>query len=572
LATLRTLTANPRLRRLLWRRGVYPAVQNARALSWRVPFLSEATLPHELAMLRRHPRRYREARSATPRVLFFSPRGWSTTLYEALIAAGLRARGADARFVTCGGDLPICSFGSIEVSPPPACGYCRKYGDTTLQAFGFAHTDLRDLWRQANLPHTDLFSHLLPEQLPQAVYKGVPLGQLVRPAVAGYLRADRLTHDAAGIAAYRRFIAASVPIVDACEAALDRFKPERIFMASGLFFPDALMLHLARKRDIDVLTYEFGHRPSTLVFAWNGPAGLDFDLAWARYKDTPLSPAEQVRIEGYLRQRAIGSPATGDIAVYWPEMVSSRDSIRDELGLNPDWPIVTLFTNILWDTALYERDVAFGSFRHWLSETIRVFERLPEVQLVIRVHPAEVRLALSATRDTVVRFLVDEFPRLPPNVFVVPPESSISSYTLGALSAVSLVYASTIGLELAAVGKTVLVGGAVHYGRKGFTADITNGASYEALLRDALREVPMPREHVELALRYAHFFFYRASLPFPLVEKSMAGDVRLDPSFADRLGANQDPGLQAVCDALLTGSEVGLSIPDSRSTAFSTRD
>jgi len=484
----------------------------------------------------------------------------------------LRARGADAQFVTCGGGLPICSFAPIEVSPPPPCGFCRTYGNSTLEAFGFVPTDLRVLWRQVDLAEAHPFGSLSSQELPQAAYHDVPIGQLVPPAVASYLRADRLTNDDAALAAYRHFIAASVPIVHACEAALDRFNPERIFMTSGLFFPDALMLHLARKRGVDVLTYEFGHRPNTLVFAWNGPAGLDFDKAWSRCHDVALTSAEQTRIEGYLAQRAMGSHAAGDIAVYWPAMISSRDSIRGQLSLHPDRPIVTLFTNILWDTALYERDVAFGSFRHWLSETIHVFERIPEAQLVIRVHPAEVRLPLQATRDTVMKFLADEYPRLPSNVLVVPPEGTISSYALGALSVASLVYASTIGLELAAVGKTVLVGGAVHYARKGFTVDVTNGAAYEALLRSALAPSQAPLERTELALRYAHFFFYRASLEFPLVEKSMSGDVRLEPSFAERLGANQDPGVQAVCDALLTGCEVGLGIPDSRSTPFSAID
>jgi hypothetical protein len=326
--------------------------------------------------------------------------------------------------------------------------------------------------------------------------------------------------------------------------------PDRVFMTSGLFFPESIVLHLARQRGIDVLTYEWGHLANSLVFAWNGPAGIDFDEGWERARDVPLSLMEQDAIRRFLDQR-VGGEGAGDIAVYWPRMARDADVIQAQLGLDPLRPIVTLFSNILWDTALFERDRAFAGFRQFLNDTLALFRRWPEAQLVIRVHPAEVRLPLNLTRNSIQDHLRNVMPSLPSNIVVVGPESPISSYVLGQMSAASVVYASTIGLELAAMGKPVVVAGAVHYAGRGFTLDVPTREAYASILRTAMAQASLDPTSSALAMQYAHFFFLSAALPFPLIDKSSPGDVRLDPRFAQLLKEEEDASVGAICDALL---------------------
>src|SRR5262249_54952425 len=181
--------------------------------------------------------------------------------------------------------------------------------------------------------------------------------------------------------------------------------------------------------------------------------------------------------------------------------------------------IAVLFTNITWDTAAQDRDRAFADMFSWVVATVRLFEATPLAQLVIRVHPAEVRVPGWETRDPVLARLARTVPALPPNVRLVGPESDLSSYTLMELARCGLVYTSTAGLEMAMEGIPTVVAGLVHYAGKGFTLDPGTIEDY----RDAVtRALALPRDATvrERARRYGYAFFFRSFLPMPLVAEN----------------------------------------------------
>lgn len=538
-------TLFPLMRKAFWRPGVYGVVQNLRAVSWKIPGARTFSFPRELAVLyERQP-----ARPSPPttgrRILFFAPRGQTSTIYEVLVASAVRAQGGEAVFVHCGGHLPICSYGSVESTPPLPCTYCRTYNTIATESLDFQRLELRS----NHDPHAS-FADVPAQELADVTYREVPIGHLVQFAAAGYLRSDLFTKAGVPIDTYRRFLSAAVSMVDACHEALDQIKPDRVFMNSGLVFPDSLMLDICAKRGIPVLTYAWGHRRNTLVFAWNKPAcHFEQDEAWGQQRHSELAIEDKARIDDYLGGRRAGAKGAGDIALYWQSMSGDAGSIRQQLGLDAERPILSLFTNILWDAALLNRDVAFDGLRDWLLETIDIVGGWPEVQLVVRIHPAEVRLPMIETRDKIADFLRERRPELPPNVHVVPPESDTSSYALASVSDLALVYTSTMGLEMAAVGKPVVVAGKVHYARKGFTIDVDRRDDYADVLKRSLASPPASHEIAELATRYAHFFFFNVMVPFPLIDISLGNSVGVDTSLVARSAS--DPTVAKITDALL---------------------
>jgi hypothetical protein len=84
----------------------------------------------------------------------------------------------------------------------------------------------------------------------------------------------------------------------------------------------------------------------------------------------------------------------------------------------------------------------------WLVETIRYFSQRSDLQLVIRVHPAEVQNPMKS-RQTVVEELARLVPQLPSNVFVIPPTASANSYSLARASNAAIIYGTKMGVELA---------------------------------------------------------------------------------------------------------------------------
>ena len=213
----------------------------------------------------------------------------------------------------------------------------------------------------------------------------------------------------------------------------------------------------------------------------------------------------------------------------------------------------------------------------WLRRTVQVAAALPDVQLVIRVHPAEVRIPMSESRDRAIDRLEAEFPDLPPNVRLVsdrldriPLAFALARHArrriranLGwafgfnsvgiDLAKAVLVYTSTIGLEAAVRGKRVLVAGRTHYRGRGFTSDVASREDYRDLLLESLQGDELGAAEVELARRYAYLFFFRFMQDFPWVVDTPRSARRLTFSHLSELAVGRNPVLDRMCEAILEG-------------------
>ena len=348
-------------------------------------------------------------------------------------------------------------------------------------------------------------------------------------------------------------------MLEASRRLLDAVQPHSVFLLNGLFFAERIMLELARQRGLRVVTYEVGFLNDTVIMAHDRPV-VDLEIAelWAEVRRQPLTAGQAARLDGYLeaRWRGLASASVN----YWPSLEEDRTRICTALHLDPSRKIVTLLSNILWDTAIYRRDMGFQGMFDWITRTIDFFAARPDVQLIVRIHPAEVRLVGQTTRERVHHLLHKRYPVLPPNVVVVPAESEISSYVLMQLSALGLVYTSTTGLEMALMGVPVIVAGQTHYRGKGFTYDATSPAQYHSLI-DALLSGAHEanREgYLELARRYAHTFFFRFMVPFPLVSHVGRNANRLNYQSLSDLDPGKDASLDLICRGILEGQEFTL--------------
>ena len=124
-------------------------------------------------------------------------------------------------------------------------------------------------------------------------------------------------------------------------------------------------------------------------------AGMDRHL-----RDTPLTDHESEAIDAYLGDRRQGG---GSLDNFWRVRVEDLDRIRNELRLEPGRPLVVMFCNILWDSAVMGRDLAFPSMGTWVTEGIRWAETHPEIDLVVRIHPARVQARAAIRRASTWR-------------------------------------------------------------------------------------------------------------------------------------------------------------------------
>jgi hypothetical protein len=89
----------------------------------------------------------------------------------------------------------------------------------------------------------------------------------------------------------------------------------------------------------------------------------------------------------YLRSRREG--LFDWIVFHRPNRLEPQEMAR-QVGLDRSKPIIGLLTNVSWDAQLHYPANAFPSMLEWLVQTCEYFATRPDLQLIIRVHPAEI--------------------------------------------------------------------------------------------------------------------------------------------------------------------------------------
>ena len=478
-----------------------------------------------------------------PKILMLTPRNWAAHVqYESMIGQALRLRGAQVTVLGCGGGLEICDRANTHEAPPMPCRSCERYCRDAAAAHGFRRVTLSqfaDGGDDGSWPELD---ELSIDELPGVRGEGLPLGELVDIPVKWFLCAADQRGDPLAARTRRAFMRSARRVARAVHAALDEIEPDTVLVTNGLFLFEAVMWAACRARGIDVVTYERAFRKETLVFHRDAPAGhYDFASAWSDAK-RPLTVAEERELDSYLDDRRAGRA----FDQHWDWRPPALPRTRGRMAV--------MFTNITWDSAVIGRDRAFASIEKWVSATIAWFGRSPDHTLVVRIHPSEIALPGKRSRDSLHDYIAREHPDLPANVVVIPPDDASSSYPLMDECDLGLVYTSTTGLELALAGKPVIVTGIPHYRGKGFTIDVDSASEYREALSGVMGGEVARSVDVELARRYAHFFFFRAPIAAPGVIEPIPGLARVTIEDPTRLEPGVDPELDRICDGILDGA------------------
>ena len=80
--------------------------------------------------------------------------------------------------------------------------------------------------------------------------------------------------------------------------------------------------------------------------------------------------------------------------VYSPTSTNDDiNSLFEKLKINPNKPLIGLPTNVMWDAQLDFPSNFFKNILEWLFFTVDYFINNQNLQLIIRVHPAEVDIS-----------------------------------------------------------------------------------------------------------------------------------------------------------------------------------
>ena len=302
-------------------------------------------------------------------------------------------------------------------------------------------------------------------------------------------------------------------MAEAAHAFLAAERPDVVITPNGSILEFGVLFQVAQSLGIPASTFEFGEQNYRMWLAQDDDVMRQSTTAlWDARGSIPLTGDEWQQIRTMFEARQ-GARVWETFERTWQTADSKGAAqIKSELGLD-DRPLVFLPTNVLGDSLTLGRQIFVG-MTEWIRRTIRWFGEHPEYQLVVRIHPGE-QIGWGPSTYELLR---DFFPEFPANVRVLPADYKVNSYDLVDAARGGLVYTTTMGMEMAMIGKPVVVLGETHYRGKGFTHDPENWDSYLELLEGILAspETYAPdREKIDAAWTYAYRFFFEYPQPFP---------------------------------------------------------
>ena len=307
-------------------------------------------------------------------------------------------------------------------------------------------------------------------------------------------------------------------------------RPDVVIIPNGMIQEYGAVYETARYLGIFTVTYEFGELDHLALVCQNDLVMLHpTDNLWAVYKDRKLNANQHAWLESFLAARQ--GHASDERFAFRRQKISPEggQKIRAVLGLD-DRPICLLPTNVLGDTATLgrTRSLFSQSMAEWIIRVVGYFMDRPQVQLVVRIHPSEIWTIGPSVAETIRQ----AFPTLPAHIHLIKAEEAINTYDIIGITDLALVYTTTTGLEMAALGIPVLLGGRAHYRNKGFTIDANSWDDYFHKLDLALADLPAQRlsaEQIECAWNYAYAYFHDYPRPFPWHLKNMWSSLDARP-------------------------------------------
>ncbi|OGT05348.1 MAG: hypothetical protein A3F73_10555 [Gallionellales bacterium RIFCSPLOWO2_12_FULL_59_22] len=464
---------------------------------------------------------------------------------ESLLGVALTLRGAEVRFLLCDGVLPACqeceylwlSEKTFAREGPQAwmCGSCHAPACDMLSPLG-----LPILRYSQFLGEENATAPLLPD-LPEHVHAGALryFGRGSLPEGGNCERILSRYHEAARMTA--RMMA----------GMLREWKPDVAVFHHGMYVPQGVVGSVLRAAGVRVANWGPSYRKGTVLFSHGDSyhrTMIDEDPAL--WSDMPWPAAREAELMAYLSSRRTGG---NDWISFQAEAEQDNRAIADRLALDFSRPVIGLLTNVVWDAQLHFRQSAFPSMLDWLFASIEYFIGRTDLQLVIRIHPAEV-LGTVPSRQRAADEIYSRFGVLPRHIKIVGPDEKISTYALMSLCNSALVYGTKTAIELACTGLPVVVAGEAWSRGKGFTVDVSSPGEYRAALDRLPFPAPLSPEQVTAARKYAYYFFFRRMIPVrslkPL-EKFAPYAVKVDR--LDDLQPGADAGLDAICDGILDG-------------------
>ena len=515
--------------------------------------------------LGRYLRAHAHARGAQATVLIWELGNFpGIVARNGLFATALKLRGQSTHTILCDGTPVACIRRGVEQPEAPddwprTCHACagtaadiaRKYSLEVSWVGDYVSDAKRGEFRQlsATLPLGEVLEH---------AHLGANVGRMAWSSLNRHMKGmlvdeSALTPEQETI--LRRYLYAALVNVHAANEATRAIAPASVLTSHGVYVDYAPAMSIAFQKEIPAVSWSSAYADGYHYFTVPKGAnqlllqGVANGKLWEQRAAAPLTSGEEAQLEAFLHHRYFRAGARDINVISAPE---GREALRRKIGLRPGKPVFCVFPHVNWDACFDMSSMIYPTANDWTLQTIRRLIGNTEADWIIRIHPGELTDGSVLSTGDIIKA---EFPALPDHVKVLWADSDINSYGLYQLIDGGVTIFGTVGVELAAMGKPVILAGQAHYGGKGFTIDAASPAEYCAALDRVASIAPLSAEQTALARRYAYWYFVQRQIPIRAIDRTQGHWGDLDTDRLDSLLPGRDPIMDIVCRNIVEGRD-----------------
>jgi SAM-dependent methyltransferase len=468
------------------------------------------------------------SRTSSPLKIVFAnsvPAFKNSAIIDSIFSEYLSAAGHDVRVLVCDGVLSAClnckfgnfknGYGFIDQKwklNKSNCTRCRdnnKYfnaiNSKLIQYSQYWDAELQSVAEKYMTDHFFKDSESIN-------YNGINLLEHAKAGTIRFFAKGRPEGEQNYELVLRNYVFAAYQTAVITERFFDEFKPDVIVAHHGIYVPQGIIVDIAKSRGIRVVTWTPSYRKGTFMFC----EGDTYHKIMPRHHPATsvLSEEKTNRIASYINSRA---SASSDWIWFNKNSDQITPDLREHYLINKETKIIALYTNVFWDAQLHFDDAIYSDMLEWLEDSIKIFSNMENVHLLIRTHPAEVSGFIPSRQriDSLLENIVKDYP----NITIIRSDDKQCSYALAKTADLVIVYGSKIAIELAAIGKNVIVCGEAWARGKGFTFDIESRSDYETKIRYLLaHDIQLDDAMLAKARSYAYWFFFQKMIPVEVVE------------------------------------------------------
>jgi len=459
---------------------------------------------------------------------------------EGGLAKALQLRGHVPKIILCGGALNMCTAHHTIDKPYKVwhCEDCTAFSRRFCDAAKIDYATYYDYVTSFDYgTPTDI---VLSDDFKDYTYKNVSVGYHTLTSANRYFKGSTPSKSAYNTILILEYINA-ILATNLAEHVVEVEKPDILISSHECYSAWGCFSEYFIKNNITTRFYMPGEEWATIRFD-RGRLQEYFDIYKTRHTMTEL---ENKELDIFIYKRVAG--ASGQVAHYNFTDVSKQK--LDKLYHFSDYDrTISMFPNVPWDAALHNANVGFASPYDWIYTTIDTISKMPDTQLILKLHPSE-KLFLES-KKTLMESINEKYSDFPSNIKILESDTRISPYSLLSFTDIGLVYNGTIGLEMSMMNIPVIASGNAHYGNNGFTYDIMEPEEYITMLRTNIKPIP---NQVQLSRQYAYFHFIKSFVPNNFIYYNSFLDMGWNIKSLSDFNPGKDRYMDHICDYIING-------------------